>query len=148
LEATALLHLRDPLEAIHEGRPPQVSASPALSPDRIDTRPRLDTHTLSAFGLLKRGEVRGVSLVWSPEDMGACTQLLVAIDLRDPSSPFVLAEAYDDLTETTTLQIIPLERAAGRWYMRCPITGERSTTLYLRACRLGGRKGQALGYHL
>lgn len=138
-EADILRELREPLKLALAGELPRLPDA-KFEPNWLAGRPRLDVRTLESEGLLEVEELRGFSLIWDKECSGIISYVLVAADFRDPWRPFLLVESRDGYWRKSYFQIIPVDFVARRWYLICPLSGARKTTLYLREGRFGSEK--------
>lgn len=138
-EAEVLEALAEPLALAAKGEL-QTSSPDILAPDWLGSRARLDVRSLRSAGLLKVEELRAAALRWDRDTTGIINYVLMAADFRDPNHPYVLTRARDTFDGVDYFQTIPIEHCAARWYFRCPISGSRRTTLYLREGLFGSDK--------
>jgi hypothetical protein len=143
-EAKVLRHLGAPLQwAKANGL---VPLGTTLPPDYIQARPQLDARVLKSEGLLQPGVLRGAVLLWQKDLMGVLSEVLAAFDLRDPNRPVMFIRGRDTFYDKDYDQLIELIPHAGRWYLRCPISGARATIFYLKEGRFASRRAQELFY--
>lgn len=143
-EEVVLRELADTMAMVAQGTPP-VSPKLELFPEHLYPRSTLDVRALHTAGLLDPEELKAAALMWDRDYSGVINHTLLAADFRDPYSPFLVIENVDTYERKEYPQFIPIDFAGGRWYFKCPFTGRRCKTLYLREGWLGSEK--ALNLH-
>lgn len=134
-----LRQLAEPLAMVKAGTFPELPDL-ELPPDHLHPRVSLDVRSLHSEGLLEVEELKAAALMWNRKYSGVINYTLLAADFRDPWKPYLLVENVDTFLRESYHQIIPVVHAAGRWYLRCPFTGVRRNTLYMREGWLGSNK--------
>lgn len=142
-EEEVLEFLAEPLERAVKGVL-ETSTLDDLTPDWLASRARLDVRSLDHAGLFEVDDLHGAALRWDRSSTGVINYVLMAADFRDAYHPFLLILSRDTYDRVDHLQIISIEYCAGRWYFRCPISGSRRTTLYLREGLFGSDKALKL----
>ena len=113
---------------------------PPESPGHAERRPRLEVAEVRALGLLKPGQRTGVQLAW-PYAVGAFDYALAVFDWRDEPSLLFSVHRGDEISSMERIELVMRGR---RLFWLCPLSGFRTTKLWLRQERLGSRKAQLI----
>lgn len=134
-----LRQLADPLALAAAGRLPPMPEL-KLHPEHLHPRVTLDVRSLASAGLLEPEELKGAAMLWDRDYSGVVNYTLLAAEFTDWRAPYLLVENVDTFLRERYTQVIPIDYVSDRWYFKCPFTGARRTTLYLREGWWGSEK--------
>lgn len=114
----------------------------------VEDCPKIDLAWLMRLGPIHDGQAGNGEIHW--HDGGAFVQSArFRLDLRNVEDAYLTVRS-GPINQKIALVSVPQHFGGRRWWLRCPVTGERARTLHLppESARFASRKAWALAYRV